>query len=617
MRLRTKSLLAQAPLVVALVVLGGVGSLAVTALGRRTERILRDNYRSVLAAQRMKEALERIDSGALFLVAGHRGEGMAEITPHRERLEAELAVEEANITEPGEAAAAGQLRADWHHYSARLDRFVELRDPGQLRDAYFGELAPAFQRVKRGADAILAINQDAMVLKSDRAQRLAARLNAVIVAAAVASVLLGLMAAAWMTSRLLRPVSVLGQAVQRLGEGDLAARARVTAKDEIGEVAREFNTMADRLEQYRKSSLGELFIAQRASQAAIDSLPDPVIVLGPGRDILAVNTAAEKTLGVHLEATDPLGALPRDLAEVIERLRGHTLAGKGAWTPRGLEDALRVRAEDGEHAFLPRATPLYAEEGGVAGTSVVLQDVTRLLHLDEVKTDLVATVAHEFRTPLTSLRMAIHLCLEGAAGPITDKQAELLHAGREDCERLQSTLDDLLDLSRVQSGTIELAPRRTGVEDLVNAAIEATTTVAGQRQVRLRSEVLPGLGDVFADPDRLQIVFANLITNGVRHSPEAGEIVVRALAEDGSVRFEVSDEGPGIPPELHGRLFDRFFRVPGMPAGGAGLGLYIARQLVEAHGGEIGVVSRVGRGTTFWFRVPRGGAESERQPSPS
>src|SRR6185295_10423507 len=178
-------------------------------------------------------------------------------------------------------------------------------------------------------------------------------------------------------------------------------------------------------------------------------------------DIRNVNRAAETILGLHIENApqDPLQDADPSIRAVLEQLRTHVLSGNGPVLPKGFEDAIRVPAREGDTYLLPRATPVYEMGGTLIGATVILQEVTRLRRFDELKNNLVATVAHEFRTPLTSLRMAIHLLTEGLAGPVTEKQADLLHAAREDCERLQSFVDELLDLSRIQSGRMELRPQ--------------------------------------------------------------------------------------------------------------------------------------------------------------
>ncbi len=241
----------------------------------------------------------------------------------------------------------------------------------------------------------------------------------------------------------------------------------------------------------------------------------------------------------------------------------------------------------------------------MVGATVLLQDVTRLRRFDELKNDLVATVAHEVRTPLTSLRMAIHLSAEGVVGPLNEKQADLLHAAREDCERLQGIVDDLLDLSRIQAGRLALQVRQVPTEELVDAALDTQRAAAGERGVRLARTVEPEVLTVGVDPERLHLVLSNLVGNGVRHTPAGGEVAVRVAREGERVRFEVRDTGEGIAREEQGRIFEKFYRAPGAPAGGAGLGLSIARDIVQAHGGDIGVTSAPGQGSTFWFTLPR------------
>jgi len=609
MTLRTKLLLALAPMAAVLALFGIVSVTAISTLGRSPELILKDNYRSVLAAERMLQALDALEESALRLATGRPLE--ADPAAAERRFETELQVQEHNITERGEDEVTRRLRQAWTAYREAYRRLASAPAAERL-ELYFRSLEPAYRAVQASENELLAINQDAMVSKAERARRAAERNSTAVIVATGAGLALGLFVSLTLTARLLRPLGALAQTVRRIGEGDLDARVKVEGKDEIAALGTEFNTMANRLAEYRSSSLGELLQAQQASQAAIDSLPDPVLVLDAEGGILNLNGAAETALRLGAGgATPTVAALDPALRAVIERVRAHVLSGKGPYVPRGFEEAVRIDSPDGARHLLPRASPLYSEQGGVAGVTIVLQDVTRLMRFDELKNDLVATVAHEFRTPLTSLRMAVHLTAEEVVGPLTEKQAELMSAARQDCERLQAIVDDLLDLSRIQSGRMALKVEPVGAGALIESAAAGLRSAAEAGRVELAVSTPEPPLEVRGDPERIQLVLGNLLANAIRHTPPGGKVEVRVFSAGGAARFEVRDTGEGIPREHLDHVFEKFYRVPGARSGGVGLGLYIAREIVAAHGGSMGAESEPGKGSTFWFTLPL----AERQPA--
>jgi two-component system, NtrC family, sensor histidine kinase KinB len=603
--LRARLLLAQLPLVLAVLVVGALALQTLRSLGTASQNILTANYRSVLAAQRMKEAAERIDSAVLFIVAGHPERAAPQIAHNTGAFESELRVEEGNLTEPGEKDEAAELRRRWEDYQAAVTAFGSDPRSGAA-EVYFRELQPRFLGLKETADRILDMNQAAMVRKSEHAQAIARRLEMATLAAAVIALALGVVTTSRAIALALRPLNVLTHAVRRIGDKDFAARARVEGTDEIASLAADFNAMAERLAEFEQSSLGAVVQARQASHAAIESLPDPVMVFDAAGRILAANDAARTVLRLPRdEQAARLGDVDPAPRAAIERARAHVLAGRGPYVSQGYEEVVRLAASGAERQFLPRGSALYDADGGITGAAVTLQDVTRLRHFDELKTDLVATVAHEFRTPLTSLRMAIHLCLEEAAGPLTPKQAELLHGAREDCERMQAMVDDLLDLSRIEGGILDVRPQPLEVDALLDQTLEAERAAAVEAGVELRKEAPPSLPRVAADRERILLVLVNLVSNAIRHTPRDG--VVRLIAVEGPnghVTLRVTDSGKGIPREFQPRIFEKFFRLPGADAGGAGLGLFIARETVRAHKGEIGVESAPGAGTSIWFTLP-------------
>ena len=324
------------------------------------------------------------------------------------------------------------------------------------------------------------------------------------------------------------------------------------------------------------------------TSATLDALPEPVWLSARAGDLSPLNHAARDLATSPAWSKD--GALRRACEALVDRIRG-----TGSHAPPSLDDAIR----SGDRYWLPRVAEM---SGGAMVVS--LQDVTQLKRFEEMKGDVVATVAHELRTPLTSLRMALHLCLEESAGPLTGPQHELLSGARVDGERIQALADDLLDLSRLQAGRLEMDLETVASDSLVEAAEETQRAAAGSKGVTLAREILPDCPAVRADRDRAALVLANLLANAVRHTPAGGRIVLAAYAEGTHVQFEVRDDGEGIPAEFLARVFDRFFRVPGRETRGTGLGLAIAREIVQAHGGRIGVESEPGRGSRFWFTLP-------------
>jgi PAS domain S-box-containing protein len=308
--------------------------------------------------------------------------------------------------------------------------------------------------------------------------------------------------------------------------------------------------MTESLDRYRKSSLGELLHFQHASQAAMDSLPDPVVSVDLDGKILSLNRAAENLLGPALPGSpgDYVRSLEPALAAALEKARAFVMAGRGAYLPSSLEEAVKTTSAEAERYLLTQASPIYEESGNLASITFVLRDVTLLSKLDDMSKNLVATFAHEFRTPLTSLHMAIHIFLEQLAGSLTEKQLDLLYAAREDCERLQNLVDDVLNIVRIQSGKIELNRVMVRVFPLIENVLDQHRLLAEERGLVLSQNLSPYCDEVLADPDRLELVFANLITNAIRHTPAGGTIEIRTLPIDGVT--EVADTGEGSQPSI-------------------------------------------------------------------
>jgi PAS domain S-box-containing protein len=616
MNLRTKLLFGYLVFVAALVVLGGWSAWRLREMGGVSRRIISNNYDSVVAAQEMKESLERQDSAALFALLGARDKAMSQLREHRARFDANFKKAENNITEVGERDAIEAIRRDRDTYYQMFDAFMakvnatENSSPQRIardeelaeRNEYFNRLEPQFNKLRSECEHLLQLNQRAMLAKSEAAAGVAQLWFYRTLLFAGVLVAAGLWLAFFLANRIVEPLRQLTATTARMAGGDLDARVIVTSRDEVGVLAAEYNRMAERIRQLRSSDMGKLLVAQQTTEAAIDSLYDPVIVTDGEGCVTKLNPAAEEIFGSEKEnAGKHVGEVARDariasaVAEALESQR--PVAGEG------MSSVLPLSVDGSERAFRLRTTPMRDNGNRLLGAVTLLEDITHLREIDRLKSEFIATASHELRTPLTSVQMGVYLLLEGAAGELNDKQTEVLGACREDCERLDKLMRDLLDLSRIEAGDSQPELQAVRTRDLIIAETEELRPQVETKGLSFRVDAPVDLPAVMADRLQIERVLANLVVNAIRYTKQ-GEIRISAEPRGHYVAVSVSDTGGGIPAEYLPHIFDKFVQVPGAATGGAGLGLAISRLIVEAHGGQISVQSELGHGSTFTFTLP-------------
>jgi len=587
-----------------LVIIGIIGTqsiLSLSTLGQSIDVILRENYQSVIACQQMKEALERMDSGLLFVLLGETQLGQELVRTNTDIFEQALDVELNTITLPGEGEKATRLRDLFHRFKSMLAAVEDQNVPHALRrDAYFTDLFPLFGGIKDTADEILRMNQENMSEANDRARRTAAAARrGMYLLLAIGT------AAAWgliFFSRtwVLRPIRRLIRSTDEIRQGNLDLVVPVNSRDEIGRLSESFNVMAASLREFRRTDQARLMRIQRATQQAFDSLPDAVAVLDPEGRVEVATDAAQKHFGLKPGAVvldTPFGWISDLLKRALQSGRSAVLEG---------HRTIQHFVDGEERYYRPEAVPILDNERLTAGVVLVIKDVTQLRQQDEIKRGVIRTVSHQLKTPLTSIRMALHLLLEERVGTLTEKQAELLVAAREESDRLHEILANLLDISRLEAGKAQLEIRTVSPAVIVQEALEPFRRTAQDKGVILGADLPGDLPDVWVDPTRIAHVFGNLLANAFAHTPPGGRVTVAAQAGEEGVRFSVRDTGVGIPAPFLPRLFEPFFRVPGRTdKAGAGLGLAIVKEIVEAHGGTVAVESEEGAGSTFSFTLRR------------
>lgn len=344
-------------------------------------------------------------------------------------------------------------------------------------------------------------------------------------------------------------------------------------------------------------------VEKKETEAVMRSIAEGLVVVGPDGKVVMMNPAAEKLLGISKK--DKVGK------PLLDNLKDEQLVSLVKTTPDGQDREIELSSKEDETKKIIRASSavIENENGQTVGMVSVLSDITKQRELDQMKTGFVTSVSHELRTPLVAIDKSLSLILSRSAGPISDNQEEFLRIAERNLKRLNRLIDDLLDLSKLESGKMELKLQPCAAEKIVKETIDSFQTWANAKSIKLVSKVPPGMPEINLDPDRITQVLNNLIGNAIKFTPSGGAITTEAVmqAAKGRVEISVSDTGVGMPRESLAKIFDKFYQVKGSVSteiSGTGIGLSVAKELVELHGGKIYVESEEGHGSKFTFTLP-------------
>ena len=578
-------------LMLALVVLLGLYTLPrVYALGGAIRATLYRNYVSIEAAQNMHTALNTLQ------VAEHDGKAKDVLPSARHNFLQWNDVENHDFTEVGEP----ELAADILKRGNQLFADVAAAPPGTYHDREFAELNGKL-------DDLIAMNKAAMFRADSRSVRLGKHL-AYEFAGGLALVLLVGAAVSWgLGWRLSKPLTELTERLRGISQRKSQVRLGPQPLAELEAVAREFNQMAERLEQYDKLNVERLVYEKSKTEAIIESLEDGVVLIDSEGIVAHINEIASLILGVDLQ--DALGSPFDDLSSnhphylrVRDALRTLQRAGTAGTNGHRTEIDLHVRGRD--HSYVLKPVPLHHTVGKSLGTLLILQDVTYIRDQDRARTNLVATLSHELRTPLTSLALSAEL-LSREDVDTNAKSGELLQVILEECSRMRQLTDNLLNLARGEIPAIAVQQKRLDLARLAADVTRRFAIQAREKHVALE-ENIGAVPAIIGDAVKLSWVISNLLGNALRYTPAGGTITVAARGTEQATRLEVTDSGPGIPADMKDYIFERFVQYgsDGFEKGSAGLGLSIVKEIVEAHGGRIFVESANSHGARFIVEIP-------------
>ena len=576
-------------------------------LGHASDAILTENYQSILAAENMIDAIERQDSATLLVILGYEDEGLDQFHRNESIFLQWLGRARDNITIKGEEKVIDKVDKGYSTYLANFSklRLIEHADQQKATTFYHETVLPYFKSVRDACSHLRNINEETMLRASDHARLVAKKATWSMLTIGTAAIGIGLGFSLLLSNLLVRPLSQIMEATREIAAGNYNVQVSPNSTDELGRLAGEFNSMVAKLKAYHDLNVGKIVAEKRKSEAIIQSIDDGIVVVDAEFKVTDMNPSAARLLDMERER-----ALDRHFLEVVknEKLFNYIRESVETGSPPKIDegkDVFTLQTDAKRRHYLFSITPVKTEAGSMMGVVMVMRDVTTLKELDRLKSEFVMTASHELRTPLTSMGMSIDLLRENAVAKLNDKEQQLLSAAHEELERIKALVNDLLDLSKIEAGKIDMEFDRVAVQLLFEKAVSALLTQADDKKVALSISLPTALPEIKADANKITWVLTNLIANALRYTSSGGRIQLFAEHFGPQVHLSVSDDGAGIPYEYQSKIFDKFVQVEkDRTVHGTGLGLAICKEIVRAHGGTIWVDSLPGEGSTFTFTLP-------------
>ena len=581
MTIKTKIASALTFLFAIVLLIGGLGAYYLNQLSDDSQAILKDNYISLEYAGNMQKALSDLsDPNALVT------------------FEENLKKQQANVTEVGEREVTSTLNRE----------FDRLRKG--MRDS------ATVYRIRQALFQIDDLNRRGIVRKNEVARQTAKDALRWLAVVGTLSILILFSFIINFPGYVANPLRELTRGIRQITKRNFEERLHFKSSDEFGELARSFNSMAQKLDEYEHSNLARVLFEKQRIDTLIHTMNEGIIGLDENRRVLFANPVACRLLGT--DETSLMGRYAPDVAATNDLMRTLIQDIMDDQEPDSERGSLLKIFDNGKENYFNRRTHMVAvtrtgeEQPQRAGYVVVLENITSFKELDLAKTNFIATVSHELKTPLSSVKMSLKLLEDARVGSLNAEQQALLNNIRADADRLLNLTGELLNMAQVESGQIQLKLQPVAPADVVQYAVNALRVQAEQKGLHVTLNVPTDLPTVTADPDKASWVLINFLSNAVRHSPDESTIDVQvAKLDDDKVEFRVRDHGSGIRPEHQLRVFDRYFKASGgwaIPqngqSGGTGLGLAISSEFIQSMHGEIGLDTSVTDGAAFYFRLP-------------
>lgn len=565
--IKTKLTLGMVFLFCIILLTGTIGGYYILRVSGESGEILVNNKESIGHASSMLRTLDE------------KGQDPGALATAFEKL---LKAQEKNVTEPGEQELTAATRQAFENYLAGY--------------------SPETQAVaiRSNLYKIIDLNLDAITRKSDEAQ-LAAK-NAISFLALIGTfcLLIALTFTVNFPGYIANPVKQLTASIKEIANRNYSQRLHFTSNDEFGELADAFNRMAQKLDEYEHMNLAEIVFEKKRIDTIIHNMRDGIIGLNEKKMVLFANPVACELLG--MTEKELTGKSAADIAAISDLMRSRLPADSAGKPVKLVSHGKESYFSKEVLEVLTPATP--GQDATFIGHVILMKDVTEFRELDAAKTNFIATISHELKTPIASIRMSARLLENDRTGKMNEEQKKMVEHIKEETQRLLKITGELLNLAQVETGKIQLSFRPVKPSEIIDYATGALRLQAGQKEVALAIDCSADLPPVHADLEKSAWVMVNLLSNAIRFSPVREKVTLQARREKDHVSFSVTDRGTGIDQKYQEKIFEKFFQVPGGRKSGTGLGLAISKEFIESQGGTIRVESDAVKGTTFTFTLP-------------
>jgi len=567
MRIKTKLTLGVGLLFLLIIILSIVGVKYSYELKQDTENILEANYKTLEYSRNMLTSLEDGSDKSL------------------KKFESNLRNQENNISEIGEKEVTEEIK---NKFEAFIRNKKDSIIPGEIRKDIF---------------ILMDLNMQAIQRKSEVAKATADKAVFWIAISGSMCFLIAFILLINLPSNIADPIKELTESIKKIASKKYTERVHFESHSEFGQLAKSFNTMAEKLEEFDNSNLARLMKEKKRIETLINNMHDPVIGLDENLKVIFVNNEAIKIIG--LSHAEMIGQESKDIAiknDLVRTLIQDLLTGESGNGNKPIP--IKIYADNKEGYFEKETLhisiiPTGEQTKQLIGHVIILRNITEYKELESAKTNFIATVSHEFKTPISSIKMSLQLLEKDEIGKLNEEQRNLIHSINDDATRLLKITGELLNMTQVESGNIQLSILPVDPKEMLQDAINATQTQADQKQVTFHMECPENISKVQADSEKTAWVLTNIISNAIRYSYDNSTIYLTIKEQNSMVLISVRDTGQGIAPQYIDKVFDRYFRVPGTKKEGTGLGLAISKEFIEAQNGQINVESEFGAGSTF------------------